>query len=332
MYKEIEKLFNAKIPIISMPQLSEYFLNRQIKTLDYDNILNFITLYKNKYNKNYKEYIKDKNIIFEFLLNKIKNSDIENLMKTTEVKLQNKIKNKNNVIHILKNQKEDKTIIGFDIKEGNFNAYKFLYHKILSKEEKEKIKDKTSKLIINKETFKEFAKELLKENDKFKQHIELIDILISSKSFRQNLFGNLTPKENTKILMYITLNVAETLKEFNTEILIESQDEKLYLLDEKEQSKFKEQLLEKNNEFFNILRIEEKEIELIEELKSISTNKGKLYYKERVKTKNNWKLKGVPKKLYIPMYIKYIEEEEIKEKDLYTEDDGNIYKLILNYK
>lgn len=328
MYKEIEKLYNIKIPVKSISKLSKYFVDRQITSDNKKVLENFQNLIKDKYNNNIKKFLSVKHQMFDKLVEVLKNSEVHKRLDSININ-STSIKPKNNVIDFLTKtpNKDDYIFIGFDIKQGNFNAYKYFLNSILQPDEKSKIIQncKISEKIYTTETFEEFALSILENIDE-----ETKQIILKSKSFRQIVFGNLSPKKNTLILSKITNMIKQEVKtlDISLNILIESQDEIVYAVKKEDYKKIQMLLLEFQRRLNGIIRVDKFEFQLIDGIQSNKLNQAKKYYISKVGNKTN--LKSVPKDIYIPMFVKYIKKEEFKEEDLYYENNGKIYKLMLD--
>jgi hypothetical protein len=194
-------------------------------------------------------------------------------------------KSKNRVISYMKEKGLKKmNVISFDIKEGNFNSFKMV---------------KDTPEILNYPCYEDMFFSIAGKND-------LTEILVKSKGLRQVIFGQLNPKLTTKIL---TEYIGQIF--FDKDIVVESQDERVFVTEED------------LNVCLPYIKKEKIEIKLVDEIPSVKKECLKKYYLE-----NGKRLKGVPKNEYIAMYKKYVLGSPLEDKDFYYEENGNIVRKI----
>lgn len=329
MYKEIEKLYDFKVPVKSMPNMASYFIEKQLDTPEKIELFNkFKDLLEKVYDKDIRAYLDDKKKIMDTLIDTFKESEVYKTLQNTTID-GSSAKSTNNVVHFLStaSNPEDYVFIGVDVKEGNFNALKYFLKSIVSTDEQLAMTQKcsTTEKLISSNNFLEFSKSILKDFPE-----ETVDVLLASKGFRQIVFGNLSPKKWTLILSNIIVNIKKEvtgLPSVAPIIVIESQDEVMYAVNKYHAEPLKKLLIDLQRRLNGIIRVEEVEFKILDGIKSNPAQEGKKYYME-IKDGRR-KLKTVPKDIYIPMYVKYILEEDFQEEDLYHEIDGNVYKLML---
>ena len=329
MYQELEKLYNIKLPVKNHSILTEHFLKRNMEDDSVKFLIdNFILMLEKDYSNKINLYIKDKQRLLNFLIDIIKKSDIYNIFNAFELPKVNK-PNYNNVVHFHTNDKEDVLdydFIGVDIVEANFNAFKLFMNEVLTPNDLKNIFKKCpiSSKIYTSNDFKSFAINVCQTQDFSKN---FLNVLLDSKSFRQVVFGNLNPKKSMSFLYYIMNIIKSDLEDTNFELIpiIENQDAIVYAT--KNKTDLLPILFKRKEIFHDMIRVENLTYEIIESIKSNPNQNGKKYYIENNGSKR--KLKGVPKNIYIPMYVKYILKEDIEENDLYQEIDGNVYKFII---
>jgi hypothetical protein len=364
MYKEFEKLFpEVKLPVKINENVMKYHLEKQLnnsETLEKNFIL-FSKVFK-KY-PDFKKYSEAKQLIIDNIQEYIEkmtlfinySKDKESDFNKTSIQRSSKI-----VDFYVRNQKsfsKDKNdkvslsdkylFIQFDMIEGNFNVLKEYHKQFFKNIEDININDKN---YISSNSFNDLLDKIFENNNLIDK--ELLEVIKSSKGIRQLIYGSLglkgensgnIPKKNDKMMAYTLNKMYELLKEELTEFEIvgQSQDEFIFAIPkekiDKNFIKYIRGVISKEK-----LPIRSKIIsyDIVPEIKSNSKDEPKKYYIEKEIDEENFlennklkfnksKLKSVPKNNYIPMFIKYILEKELEKQDLYVENDGNLYQMIL---
>lgn len=336
MYKEINKLFNIILPVKTDKEIAEKQLNTQTKNSV--ELTKKVTLLKEILKRySIEEYLKIKSNYIQSVISFIKDTNLYNEYNNGDFDfLKGKYqKPRNQVIHFMKNKGIEKYyFIQIDVIEGNFNTLKRFKEKYSTIE-----LDKNSKSYVDSDSYSELVDKIFKDID-FDE--DILNLLKSSKSVRQVIFGNLNPKRNDKFLNSIVSDIEDKLS-FDYEIIIRSQDEVVYAIPYSNINKDLISKLEKiKNEY--PVRFELIDYKIIDDIKSITENESKKYYIEEkldiyeiserhltftIKSK---KLKGVPSKKYLPLYRRYIMNEDLTEVDKIFEEDGNLYQLYIKEK
>jgi len=350
MYKELDKLFPMlKLPVQEhFPEIRDSHL--EIQLLKNPEILDDINNFKKVFSKNGKEsFIKSKYKFIDTLSDFIINSKFyEYFNNDYKMEFNAPKKNKNHVVHFsTTNNIDDFYYIHVDIKSGNYNAFKYVANNY--KESYDSANDSFTSDLLKTNSFEELFQVsidrsgiILTDNEK-----EVFEIIKKSKPIRQVVMGKLNSKKSTDVLWRMItdfekkflniINKYDISEDLITKI-VQSQDEFTFAIPK---SKFID-VSNFNNTFYKDLmeelsslpvRVERYSFEIIKEIKSSSKFDSKLYHVETIYDIHNnvlfEKLCGVPKKIYIPMFRKYILKEPLQDTDLYSQDDGNIYKLVV---
>jgi hypothetical protein len=368
MYKELENLFpDIKLPVKIDEQATKIHLEQQLKNNEklYKQVELFLKVFKSY--PNYGKYSEDKNKIVKevgrfitslnlfksYALDKEGEYNKSNIIRQSKivdfyVRHEKEFSNQKNIKNNEKvNLSEKYLFIQFDMIEGNFNVLKQYYNLFLNNENSNEFND-NDKIYYRSMNFNELLDSIFENNNSINK--DLLNVIKSSKSIRQVIYGNLSldeknsgniPKKNDKMMAYVLNKVEESIKEDikDYEIVGQSQDEIIIAIPKE---KLTQEFLTTVRKKINTLPVRSKLIgySIVPEIKTKSKDEPKKFYiEEEIDEdqflKNNeikvvkQKLKSVPKNNYIPMFVKYILNENLKSSDLLIENEGNIYQMIL---